>query len=70
MLGIPDPFPPSKFQKMDTPNYLGGVFFNFFFIFTPKIGEMIQFDLRIFFKPPTSYFFFAGDKFHAGKFRG
>ena len=36
---------------------LGGGFKYFFF--TPKIGEMIQFDLRIFFrgvgeKPPTS----------------
>ena len=36
---------------------LGAGGFKHFFIFTPKIVEMIQFDLRIFFKwvvqPPT-----------------
>ena len=34
----------ARFEKLDGGNG------TFFFIFTPKIGEMIQFDLRIFSK--------------------
>ena len=46
-------------QLSEDGKYLG-VGCTFFFIFTPIPGEMIQFDLRIFFKwvgekPPTRY---------------
>ena len=60
--GLKPPFIGLECLKYYFDNSLGGGNSNIYGIFTPNLGEMIQFDYVIYFskglKPPTSYLFY------------